>query len=165
MYKMKYLVEAIHGNLSQSRRTKAMEGFRSGKYMFMIATDVAARGLDIKGVSHVINYNVPHDPKDYVHRIGRTGRAGHIGKAITFVTDRDLEFLKGIEWYIDMNIKKVHYEISPEDKKLAEYSSRRGNFREQRYGGQRRSYGNQRQQNNSSDNKRSNPSKYALGDY
>lgn len=107
----RFRVESIHGNFSQAKRNKSIAGFRSGAFKILIATDVAARGLDIKGVSHVINYNLPHDPKDYVHRIGRTGRAGKPGKAISLVSEQDKEFLSSIEWYIEDQLKKVDYGV------------------------------------------------------
>ncbi|MBS3165011.1 DEAD/DEAH box helicase [Candidatus Woesearchaeota archaeon] len=77
--------EAMHGNLSQAQRDKVMASFKSGKTQVMVATDIVQRGIDIKLVTHVFNYNVPHVPEDYVHRIGRTARAGESGKAITLV--------------------------------------------------------------------------------
>ena len=79
----KHAVAALHSNRTQSERIEALAGFRSGKYEVMVATDIAARGLDIAGVSHVINYDVPRHPEDYVHRIGRTGRALQVGDAFT----------------------------------------------------------------------------------
>jgi ATP-dependent RNA helicase RhlE len=81
---------AIHGNKSQSQRTKALDSFKAGKTDILIATNVAARGLDIPLVSHVINYSLPQSKEDYIHRIGRTGRAGEVGQAWTFVTHEDL---------------------------------------------------------------------------
>lgn len=92
-----YPVAALHGDLTQSRREKVLDDFRSGRVMVLIATDVAARGLDIEGVTHVINYDIPENPEVYVHRIGRTGRAGREGKAITFVTSQEEHLLKGIK--------------------------------------------------------------------
>jgi ATP-dependent RNA helicase DeaD len=92
-----YPVAALHGDLTQARREKVLDDFRSGKIMVLIATDVAARGLDIEGVTHVINYDIPDNPEVYVHRIGRTGRAGKEGKAITFVTSQEEHLLKGIK--------------------------------------------------------------------
>jgi superfamily II DNA/RNA helicase len=79
-------VAAIHGNKSQPQRQRALNDFKAGRVQAMIATDVAARGLDISGVSHVINYDTPKQYEDYIHRIGRTGRAGAVGKALTFVS-------------------------------------------------------------------------------
>jgi ATP-dependent RNA helicase DeaD len=155
LHKMRYPAEAIHGNLSQMRRNKVMEEFKSGKVRLLIATDVAARGLDIKGVSHVINYNVPQDPKNYVHRIGRTGRAGHPGKAITFVTEKEREFLDGIEWYVNMKLKKVVYQLPPRTEQ--KYEPREEHRHEQRnYRG-----GRSQQYHQSSRG----PDRYALGKF
>jgi ATP-dependent RNA helicase DeaD len=84
-----YPAETLHGDLSQAQRDRVMERFRSGQVELLVATDVAARGLDIQHVSHVINYDIPLDPESYVHRIGRTGRAGRTGMAITLVTPRE----------------------------------------------------------------------------
>lgn len=88
--------EAIHGGLSQAKRTQIMEQFRNNKLHVLVATDVAARGLDVKNVTHVINYDVPKNPEDYVHRIGRTARAGESGKAITILEERDFEFFQAV---------------------------------------------------------------------
>ena len=77
---------SLQGNLSQNQRRRAMDGFRSGSFKILVATDIAARGLDITDVSHVINYQVPQTHDSYIHRIGRTGRAGKVGKAYTFVS-------------------------------------------------------------------------------
>ena len=87
----------IHGDLDQSVRTRTLDGFRDGKLHFLIASDVAARGLDIPAVSHVFNFDVPSHPEDYVHRIGRTGRAGRLGKAITICRAEDEKYLEAIE--------------------------------------------------------------------
>ncbi|MBE3596082.1 MAG: DEAD/DEAH box helicase [Hydrogenibacillus sp.] len=92
-----YLVDALHGDLSQAQRDKVMGDFRSGRIEYLIATDVAARGLDVTNVTHVINYDIPQDPESYVHRIGRTGRAGKHGIAITLVTPREMKQLRVIE--------------------------------------------------------------------
>ncbi len=82
-------VDRIHGDRSQSQRTKAIEGFRAGKFRILVATDIAARGLDIPHIEHVINYDLPQCPEDYIHRIGRTARAGASGFALAFVTPED----------------------------------------------------------------------------
>lgn len=92
-----YLAEVIHGDLAQTQRDRVMKRFRDGQSEVMVATDVAARGLDIPEVSHVINYDVPGDPDSYVHRIGRTGRAGRAGQAITIITPRERRLLLQIE--------------------------------------------------------------------
>jgi ATP-dependent RNA helicase DeaD len=92
-----YGVETIHGDLSQAQRDRVMRRFRSGQADVLIATDVAARGLDIPDVSHVINYDIPESAEAYVHRIGRTGRAGRAGEAITLITPREVRWLRQIE--------------------------------------------------------------------
>ncbi len=92
---------AIHSNRSQSQRQRALDGFRSGKFQVMVATDIAARGIDVQGISHVINFDVPAFPEDYIHRIGRTGRAAATGDAITFVCSSEQEYLTKIEKFID----------------------------------------------------------------
>ncbi len=88
---------AIHGNKSQNARTRALAGFRSGDTSVLVATDIAARGLDIDDISHVINYDLTADPETYVHRIGRTGRAGATGTALSFVSSEDRDSLRAIE--------------------------------------------------------------------
>ena len=92
-----YNAAGIHGDLSQQRRTQIMRQFKAGKLDILVATDVAARGLDVSGVTHVYNYDIPQDPDSYVHRIGRTGRAGHKGVSLTFVTPNEMEYLRVIE--------------------------------------------------------------------
>ena len=88
---------AIHGNKSQGARTKALAGFKGGKVRVLVATDIAARGLDIPLLPHVVNYELPNIPEDYIHRIGRTGRAGASGEAISLVSVDENEFVRGIE--------------------------------------------------------------------
>jgi ATP-dependent RNA helicase DeaD len=83
-----FKAESIHGNKTQNKRQKALDLFRRDHVQILVATDVAARGLDIAGVSHVINYDLPGSDEDYIHRIGRTGRAGKKGKALTFIEGR-----------------------------------------------------------------------------
>lgn len=102
----------IHGDRSQSQRQQALEGFRSGKYKFLVATDVAARGLDIDGITHVINYDIPVNSEDYIHRIGRTARADADGDAITFVCPQEHEPLAGIERAIGRNLPRAELERS-----------------------------------------------------
>lgn len=101
---LSYSVAEIHSNLSQSKRRTTLESFRSGKTRILIATDVAARGLDIKGIELVVNYNLPDSNADYVHRIGRTGRAGVSGKAISFATSDQLREIAAIEKLINKKI-------------------------------------------------------------
>jgi ATP-dependent RNA helicase DeaD len=93
-----YRAEALHGGFAQEQRDRVMKRFRSGSSDLLIATDVAARGLDIEHVSHVFNYDVPTEPDAYVHRIGRTGRAGREGVAITFVEPREHRLLRNIQF-------------------------------------------------------------------
>jgi superfamily II DNA/RNA helicase len=97
----------IHGDMEQSARLAELEKFKNGTINILVASDVAARGLDIKGVSHVFNYDAPWHPDDYVHRIGRTGRAGATGKAFTFITEEDAEALANIEKLIGTTIPEV----------------------------------------------------------
>ncbi|WP_141705942.1 DEAD/DEAH box helicase [Planococcus maritimus] len=92
-----YLAEGIHGDLSQAKRMSVLKQFKANKIDILVATDVAARGLDISGVSHVYNFDIPQDPESYVHRIGRTGRAGKKGVAVTFVTPREMGYLSIVE--------------------------------------------------------------------
>ncbi|MBN2794124.1 MAG: DEAD/DEAH box helicase [Clostridia bacterium] len=96
-----YSVEVLHGGLTQSKREALMEGFKNNEFKYLVATDVAARGLDIKGVDSVINYNLPDDPENYVHRIGRTGRAGQTGKSYILLTQKDYNRLHAVEAFMD----------------------------------------------------------------
>ena len=93
LQKRGYAAEGLHGDLSQNQRDNVMRKFRDGSIDVLVATDVAARGLDVSGVTHVINFDLPQDPESYVHRIGRTGRAGKEGTAWTFVTPREIDHL------------------------------------------------------------------------
>lgn len=100
-------VNRIHSDRTQPQREAALRGFRDGRTRVLVATDIAARGLDVDSVSHVINYDVPAAPEDYVHRIGRTGRAGNKGQAITIVTPVDELSLRGIERLMGQTVKRV----------------------------------------------------------
>ncbi len=99
--------EAIHGNKSQNARTKALKSFKDGRVRVLVATDIAARGLDIDQLPHVVNFELPNVPEDYVHRIGRTGRAGNEGEAVSLVAPDELPLLKNIEKLIKAEIKQV----------------------------------------------------------
>lgn len=99
-----YEAEGLHGDLSQNQRDRVMKKFRSGQVDILVATDVAARGLDIDNITHVVNFDVPSDSESYVHRIGRTGRAGNSGVALTFITPREFRQLKLIERSIKTKI-------------------------------------------------------------
>ncbi|AWI05137.1 DEAD/DEAH box helicase [Clostridium drakei] len=102
----KYSCDKIHGGMLQNERLDTMNSFKRGEFRFLIATDVAARGIDIDNVTHVINYDLPMEKESYIHRIGRTGRAGNKGTAITFSTPNEDRFLSEIEDYIQMEIQK-----------------------------------------------------------
>ena len=97
----------IHGDIDQASRQRQLDAFKNGTINLLVASDVAARGLDIKGVSHVFNFDAPWHPDDYVHRIGRTGRAGAKGKAFTFVTKADEEAIDNIEKLIGLKIERL----------------------------------------------------------
>lgn len=99
--------EAIHGNKSQSARERALHNFRNGHTRVLVATDVASRGIDIDGITHVINYDIPNDPESYVHRIGRTARAGASGTAISFCSSEERPFLRDIEKLIRCQVPVV----------------------------------------------------------
>lgn len=101
-----YMAEGLHGDLSQTQRDRVMKKFRDGTADILIATDVAARGIDIDNITHVINFDIPQDPESYVHRIGRTGRAGNTGIAMTFITPREFRQLKLIERTIKTKINR-----------------------------------------------------------
>ncbi|MBI4448968.1 DEAD/DEAH box helicase [Candidatus Woesearchaeota archaeon] len=108
----RFPVATLHAGLRQNKREHVMDMFRDGKARILVATDVAARGIDVPGVTHVINYDVPKFEQDYIHRIGRTARAGESGKAITFLTDQDFEFLYKIEGLgIKINVQRL--DIAP----------------------------------------------------
>jgi ATP-dependent RNA helicase DeaD len=102
-----YSAEVLHGDLNQAQRDRVMGRFRSGQVEILVATDVAARGLDIPDVTHVINYDIPWDPESYVHRIGRTGRAGREGDAITLVAPREQRQLRLIERLIGKRLQRL----------------------------------------------------------
>jgi ATP-dependent RNA helicase RhlE len=97
---------AIHGNKSQAARTRALQDFKQGKVRVLVATDVASRGLDIDQLPHVVNYELPNVPEDYVHRIGRTGRAGNEGRAVSLVCSDEYPFLKDIERLLNQTLTK-----------------------------------------------------------
>ncbi|MEA2568879.1 MAG: ATP-dependent helicase RhlE [Acidobacteriota bacterium] len=100
-------VARIHGNRSQVQRTDALAGFKSGKYRILVATDIAARGIDVEALSHVVNFDVPHLPEDYIHRVGRTARAEMTGDAITFVSPEEETDLRAIERAIGKRLPRV----------------------------------------------------------
>src|SRR5690606_8383595 len=99
--------ERIHGNRSQPQRTEALAGFKSGKYRVLVATDIAARGIDVEELGHVVNFDVPMAPEDYIHRVGRTGRASATGDAFTFVSPDEERDLADIEKKIGRRLQRV----------------------------------------------------------
>jgi len=101
-----YRSTSLQGNLSQTRRQDAMNGFKSGKYQVLVATDIAARGIDVSNVSHVINYDMPSTPDTYIHRIGRTGRAEHSGEAFTLITDEDKQMVRAIHGVMGTTVEQ-----------------------------------------------------------
>ncbi|WP_068620760.1 DEAD/DEAH box helicase, partial [Paenibacillus tuaregi] len=105
-----YMSGELHGDLSQAKREQVMRSFRKAKLQFLIATDVAARGIDVEGITHVYNYDVPLDHESYIHRIGRTGRAGEKGLAVTFAAPNDMPELRNIERGIGQKIARERYE-------------------------------------------------------
>lgn len=100
----------MHGDRSQRQRTQSLEGFRKGRYRVMVATDIAARGLDVKGISHVINYDVPETAEAYVHRIGRTARAGGYGDAFTMIGRNEEETMWAIEKQLSLDLPRIEFE-------------------------------------------------------
>ena len=99
-------VAAMHSDINQTDRMKALAGFKSGEFEILVATDVAARGIDVSAVSHVINYRVPENAEDYVHRIGRTGRAEAEGDAFTILTADELDYAKSVEIFVNREIPR-----------------------------------------------------------
>ncbi len=137
---------AIHGNKSQGARTKALAGFKSGDVRVLVATDIAARGIDIDQLPQVVNFELPNVPEDYVHRIGRTGRAGSTGSALSLVDSEEMGYLKDIEKLIKRNIVRVEVEgfvptprpaASIDERPARPPQSRQGQNRSQQDRGQR----------------------------
>ncbi|MCP9770049.1 DEAD/DEAH box helicase [Lacihabitans sp. LS3-19] len=126
---------AIHGNKSQGARTKALDDFKKNEIQVLVATDIAARGLDIPLLPHVVNYELPNVPEDYVHRIGRTGRAGASGEAVSFVCSEEYDFLRGIEKLLGQKFERetmLGYEPTEEESiapSKAEHRRPNNNFR------------------------------------
>ena len=142
---------AIHGNKSQGARTKALASFKANEIRVLVATDIAARGIDIDQLPHVVNYELPNVPEDYVHRIGRTGRAGQSGEAISLVCIDEHKLLFDIEKFIKNKIKKVHIEAFTPDPSIQAEPIQNG-----RGGGQKRGGGGSRNGGNSRNRNRSN---------
>ena len=117
-------VKALHGDMSQGQRDGVMIAFKGGRERLLVATDVAARGLDITGVSHVVNYDIPNSPDIYVHRIGRTGRAGESGRAITLITPKQRRDLEAIERHAKTEIEQWSANGKPRRARAAERETR-----------------------------------------
>ncbi|HEY9250197.1 MAG TPA: C-terminal helicase domain-containing protein, partial [Rariglobus sp.] len=125
-----------------NQRIEALAGFKSGKYEIMVATDIAARGIDVAGVTHVINYDVPENPEDYVHRIGRTGRAMAVGDAFTLVSPENADDIRDIQRFIGAKIPELRLEgfpyqpfvVNPSYPKKGQQQQRRGGGGGQRSG-------------------------------
>jgi ATP-dependent RNA helicase RhlE len=109
----KHSVAVLHSNRTQTERVDALDGFKHGRFEVMVATDIAARGIDIAGVSHVVNYDVPQHPEDYVHRIGRTGRAQNVGDAFTIMVAEELPHVKAIERFIGAKVPRLKLDGFP----------------------------------------------------
>ena len=138
--RMKLNVGEMHSDLEQSQREQIMREFKSGRINILIATDIVSRGIDIDDIRLVINYDVPHDSEDYVHRIGRTARANHDGCAITFVSEKEQTQFKAIENFLGRNIYKIP--IPEELGEAPEYNPRSGAGRSNHKGGSSRKQGN-----------------------
>ena len=134
---MNHTAVEIHSNRSQRQREIALEGFKKGKFRVLVATDIAARGIDVKDISIVINFDLPDNSEDYVHRIGRTGRAGRYGKAISFVTPAQKANVRRIEQLIRMSLPVLSLPVLPQERKKAPSDGkyRSSNQRQYRQGG------------------------------
>jgi superfamily II DNA/RNA helicase len=140
--------EAIHGNKSQSQRERVLGAFRSGKLRTLIATDIAARGIDVEGISHVINYDLPNIPESYVHRIGRTARAGADGIAISFCDNEETSFLRDIEKLIQLKLPVTEQRTAPRNDAPAPHHRPQQNAGRNGRNGNRRSGQPQRRNGN-----------------
>lgn len=114
LHKRGYNCQKLHSDIPQAKREKIMKSFKNVEIQYLVATDVAARGIDITGVTHVYNYDIPENGKGYIHRIGRTGRAGENGKTYLFVTPKDMDLLRSIEKEIGMEIPRIELEHIPD---------------------------------------------------
>ena len=140
LQRMKLNVGEMHSDLEQSQREEIMHEFRNRRIDILVATDIVARGIDIDDIRLVINYDVPHDSEDYVHRIGRTARANNDGCAITFVSEKEQTQFKAIENFLGRNIYKIP--VPEELGEAPEYNPRSGAGRSNHKGGSSRKQGN-----------------------
>ena len=120
LQRMNHRAAEIHSDRSLAQRREALDGFKSGKYKILVATDIAARGIDVTGIELVINYDLPDDTENYVHRIGRTGRAGHEGRAISFATPEQGKDVRSIEKLIKTALPIVEHPEFPKEKFIEE---------------------------------------------
>ena len=125
-----YMVEGMHGDMSQIQRMKTLAKFKNGSLKFLVATDVAARGIDVDGVTHVFNYELPQDIESYVHRIGRTGRAGREGISFSFVFGKEMRKMRDIERYTKTKLVKhdIPSVADVEEKKVKAFFEERRKF-------------------------------------
>ncbi|WP_236634884.1 DEAD/DEAH box helicase [Alteribacter lacisalsi] len=154
-----YNADELHGDLSQAKREKVMKRFREMKVQFLVATDVAARGLDVEGVTHVYNYDIPHDTESYVHRIGRTGRAGKDGLAITFAAPKDRMHLEQIERGIGFPLKRISCEVNADEPLQADQKNSDRKREPGRPSSRNQSRGNRNQKPSNRRNKEHSPRK------
>ena len=138
LQRMNYRAAEIHSNRSLAQRKEALNGFKTGKYMILVATDIAARGIDVTGIELVVNYDLPDDIENYVHRIGRTGRAGHEGHAISFATPEQGHDIRSIERLIRTDLPIVEHPELPKEKFIEEPRYHQGRKPHQGSQGRRR---------------------------
>ncbi len=151
---------AIHGNKSQGARTKALADFKAGNVRVLVATDIAARGIDIDQLPHVVNFELPNVPEDYVHRIGRTGRAGMSGEAVSLVCVDELELLRAIEKFTKSSIKKVDIEAFRPDPSIKAEPIQNGGGRGRQGQGQKKKSPNSRTRNRKPNDKKQENKKF-----
>ena len=130
--KSRFAAQALHGNKSQPQRERVLAAFRDGETRVLVATDIAARGIDVDGISHVVNYDVPNEPESYVHRIGRTARAGATGAAISLCDHDEVPYLRAIEKLIRMSLPATDRRSSPGRSLDPAPEHREGSRRQQR---------------------------------
>ncbi len=136
-----FSVTSLQGNLSQNRRVEAMNGFKEGKYKILVATDIAARGIDISSISHVINYDIPGTPETYTHRIGRTGRASRSGEAYTLVGNEDAKMIKAIEKLLGEPLQRRELQGFTYEKDISDPSTNPATVASRNFGGGNNSRG------------------------
>ena len=128
---------ALHGDLRQNKRSRILKDFRDDKFRILIATDIASRGLDVPHIEHVINYDLPQVPEDFIHRIGRTARAGSVGEAVSFITPNDKRMWKSIENLME---ELKNPEQVPENKKVVQKEFKKRNRNRKRNSKSRKYY-------------------------